>query len=67
MVTVPIYYIQFFKETYVQDFEFKLDSLVSIKISGLDAIYKRLKKLWGDGLINRYYLTIIPENCLSPD
>lgn len=43
--------IQFFMETYMQDFEFKLDDVLPSRNSSLDAIYKRLRELWGDGVI----------------
>jgi hypothetical protein len=43
--------IQFFMETYVQDFEFKIDEVVPSRNSSLDAIYKKLRELWGDGVV----------------
>jgi hypothetical protein len=40
--------IQFFMETYVQDFEFKIEEVTPSKSSSLDAIYRRFRELWGD-------------------
>ena len=42
--------IQFFMETYMQDFEFKLDEIVASSNSSLDTMHKRLRELRGDGL-----------------
>jgi hypothetical protein len=41
---------QFFMETYVQDFEFKIDDVVPSRNSSLDAMYRRLRELWGNGI-----------------
>lgn len=43
--------IKFYMETYTQDFEFKLDEVVAKNNSSLNAINRRLRELWGDGVL----------------
>ncbi len=43
--------IQFYMETYVQDFEFKTEEVEPRNNSSLNAINKRLRELWGNGVL----------------
>lgn len=43
--------IQFYMETYTQDFEFNIEEIVATRNDSLDAMYRRLRELWGDGVL----------------
>jgi hypothetical protein len=45
--------LQFFMETYVQDFEFKIEEVVPSMNNSLDLMYKRLDELWGVGVMKK--------------
>jgi hypothetical protein len=55
--------VQFYMETYTQDFEFKLDEVVARNNSSLNAINKRVRELWGDGVLKMQNLE--PVNITS--